>query len=80
MKKDRLFVILVCFVVCSVCFNARAGSDLTLWYQSHAQKWMDAFPIGNGRMAAMCFGGTGTERFQINEESLFLTCSHLPLD
>ena len=69
---------LFCLVTCSFCFNARAGSDLTLWYQSPAQKWVDAFPIGNGRMAAMCFGGTGTERFQINEESLWAGCQSNP--
>lgn len=30
-----------------------------------------ALPIGNGRMGAMVFGGTGTERIQFNEISLW---------
>ncbi|MEX2567875.1 MAG: glycoside hydrolase family 95 protein [Cyclobacteriaceae bacterium] len=42
-----------------------------LWYGQPAQKWAEAFPIGNGRLAAMTFGGVETERFQINEESLW---------
>lgn len=46
-------------------------SNLTLWYESPATKWTDAFPLGNGRLAAMNFGGTAIERFQLNEESLW---------
>lgn len=42
-----------------------------LWYQQPAEKWADAFPLGNGRLAAMNFGGTDSLRFQINEESLW---------
>lgn len=33
--------------------------------------WEEALPIGNGRMAAMVFGGIKYERIQINEESLW---------
>ncbi len=35
-----------------------AGSpDLRLWYKQPAQQWVDALPIGNGRLGAMVFGG-----------------------
>ena len=54
------------------------GTNLRLWYQSPAQKWADAFPLGNGRLAAMCYGGIVTERFQINEESLWAGCQTNP--
>lgn len=47
------------------------NTDLTLWYRAPAKKWTDAFPLGNGRLAAMTFGGVGQERFQLNEESLW---------
>lgn len=47
------------------------NSSLVLWYETPAIKWTDAFPIGNGRLAAMNFGGTDIERFQLNEESLW---------
>jgi alpha-L-fucosidase 2 len=33
------------------------GNDLTLWYTSPASQWVDALPIGNGRLGAMVFGG-----------------------
>jgi alpha-L-fucosidase 2 len=32
-------------------------NDLKLWYSSPAQQWVDALPVGNGRLGAMVFGG-----------------------
>lgn len=48
-----------------------AGQDLKLWYNKPAEKWTDALPVGNGRLGAMIFGGTGRERLQFNEETLW---------
>jgi alpha-L-fucosidase 2 len=31
--------------------------DLKLWYAKPASQWVDALPIGNGRLGAMVFGG-----------------------
>ena len=42
-----------------------------LWYASQAGHWVEALPIGNGRLGAMVFGGAPSERFQLNEESLW---------
>ncbi len=36
-----------------------------------AVRWTDAYPIGNGRMGAMIYGGTGTERLALNEDTLW---------
>lgn len=36
-----------------------------------AGRWLDAFPIGNGRIGAMVFGGTSTERLGLNHEDLW---------
>jgi len=36
---------------------ATAADDLKLWYTSPASQWVDALPIGNGRLGAMVFGG-----------------------
>ena len=41
-----------------------------LWYDSPAQIWEEALPIGNGRISAMVFGDPSNERFQLNEETL----------
>jgi len=44
---------------------------LTLWYSKPAEKWVDALPIGNGRLGAMVFGGVEQERIQLNEDTLW---------
>jgi len=42
-----------------------------IWYDSPADNWLEALPLGNGRMGAMVFGGVHEERLQLNEESLW---------
>ncbi|SMG55821.1 glycoside hydrolase family 95 protein [Paenibacillus aquistagni] len=42
-----------------------------LWYEQPAQRWVEALPLGNGRMGGMVFGGTKEERIQLNEDSLW---------
>ena len=52
--------------------RADAPGKLCLWYDRPAKTWMtEALPIGNGPMGAMLFGGTGIERVQFNEISLW---------
>ena len=46
-------------------------NDLRLWYRQPAANWNEALPIGNGRLAAMVFGGTGSERIQLNEDTVW---------
>jgi len=54
---------------------ARAYSDdqgeHRLWYRQPAGTWVEALPIGNGRLGAMVFGGVAKERLQLNEDSLW---------
>jgi len=40
-----------------------------LWYESPAEAWEEALPVGNGRLGAMVFGKYGEERIQLNEET-----------
>ena len=42
-----------------------------LFYRRPAEKWEEALPLGNGRLGAMVFGGVGTERLQLNEDSVW---------
>ena len=37
--------------------SAPADSLLKLWYRQPAAQWVEALPVGNGRMGAMVFGG-----------------------
>ncbi|MDX9753215.1 MAG: glycoside hydrolase family 95 protein [bacterium] len=45
--------------------------DLKLWFARPATIWEEALPIGNGRLGGMVFGGTDTERIQLNEDTLW---------
>ena len=52
------------------------SSDLTLWYDKPAAQWVDALPIGNGRLGVMVFGGgedssPSKELLQFNEDTLW---------
>ncbi len=40
-----------------------------LRYDAPATAWTDALPIGNGSLGAMCFGGTGLDRLQVNDDT-----------
>ncbi|MGA2501365.1 MAG: glycoside hydrolase family 95 protein, partial [Tepidisphaeraceae bacterium] len=52
--------------------SLRAAEVNLLWYDKPAQDWMtEALPIGNGRLGAMVFGGTASERIQLNEGTLW---------
>ncbi|RAK52174.1 glycosyl hydrolase family 95 catalytic domain-containing protein [Phenylobacterium deserti] len=42
-----------------------------LWYRQPADKWVEALPVGNGRLGAMVFGGVARERLQLNEDTLW---------
>jgi alpha-L-fucosidase 2 len=55
------------------CNNQKTASEreLKLWYDKPAEEWVEALPIGNGRLGAMVFGGVETERIQLNEESVW---------
>jgi alpha-L-fucosidase 2 len=64
---------------------AAARAELVLWYQrpadttqrhptngwSNSRGWVEALPVGNGRLGAMIYGGVGDERLQLNEDSVW---------
>ena len=49
----------------------QVASHLTFWYRRPAQQWVEALPVGNGRLGAMVFGGIERERLQLNEDTLW---------
>ncbi|QDH81534.1 glycoside hydrolase family 95 protein [Echinicola soli] len=46
-------------------------ASTVLWYEQPAATWEEALPVGNGRLGAMVFGQTNTERIQLNEDSMW---------
>ena len=45
--------------------------EKVLWHDRYEENWLRAFPLGNGRVGAMVYGGPDREILQINEESLW---------
>lgn len=64
----RRFFSAAFLMICTVSYGQQ---DLKLWYKQPSKQWEDALPVGNGKLAAMVFGGVKTERIQFNEESLW---------
>ncbi len=46
-------------------------TTLKLWYNRPAAIWEEALPLGNAKTGAMVFGGVVTERFQLNDNTLW---------
>lgn len=51
--------------------NINAQSPVKLWYNKPAERWVEALPLGNGRIGAMTFGGVDEELIQLNESTLY---------
>jgi len=79
MKKCYLIGLFGLIFPLIISCNDQKGRSVKLWYDHPASDWGEAFPLGNGRIAAMCYGDTETERFQINEESLWAGCQINPV-
>ena len=63
------FLTLLAFVAISC--TPQVEEDLKLWYDEPASIWVEALPVGNGRLGAMVFGGPERERLQLNEETVW---------
>ena len=68
--KYWYIVFLLCLVACTGSSEQKEAS-IRLWYDTPAQNWNEALPIGNGRLGAMVFGGTDKEQLQLNENTLY---------
>lgn len=47
------------------------NNSLKLWYEQPAKQWVEALPVGNGRLGAMIYGDPVNEVIQLNEETLW---------
>jgi alpha-L-fucosidase 2 len=56
----------------ALCPTVSVGQPaLTLHYHRPASEWIEALPIGNGRLGAMIFGGANEDLIQLNEATLW---------
>jgi alpha-L-fucosidase 2 len=60
--------------------DANADGAQSLWYERAAGPWVEALPVGNGRIGAMVFGRVRQERLQLNESSLFAGGPYNPVN
>ncbi|MEG0766694.1 MAG: glycoside hydrolase family 95 protein, partial [Clostridia bacterium] len=44
---------------------------MELWYHKPAHAWVEALPLGNGRIGAMVYGGIKNEKLSLNEDTLW---------
>lgn len=68
--SHTIFSILL-IVVSFSCKQSNDDPNLKLWYDRPATIWEEALPLGNGKTGAMVFGGITTERFQLNDLTLW---------
>ena len=68
--RPIVLAILAAGSVVSIISAAETGPPV-LWYDRPAVKWVEALPLGNGRLGTMMFGGLDQERLQLNEGTLW---------
>jgi len=62
--KTLLFLVSLQLIVNNI-------SAQQFWFDKPADEWLDALPVGNGRMGAMVFSDPENERIQLNEDSMW---------
>ncbi|MCK5442382.1 MAG: glycoside hydrolase family 95 protein, partial [Maribacter sp.] len=71
MKLKKSFLSILILLIIYSCNSKKEQSNDVLWYAQPAEKWMQALPVGNGRLGAMVFGDPQHERIQLNEDSMW---------
>ena len=68
MKNTFIFIFCLFF---ELNLSAQSNTLLRLWYNQPAKQWVEALPIGNGRLGAMVFGNPSREEIQLNENTVW---------
>jgi len=72
LKHFHLLILTICYLFTfTSCHETKDDPNLKLWYDRPASIWEEALPLGNGKTGAMVFGGIVTERFQLNDITLW---------
>jgi alpha-L-fucosidase 2 len=70
-RQFSILIIVIFQISTAYCQKINDDPNLKLWYNKPATIWEEALPIGNGKTGAMVFGGIVTERFQLNDITLW---------
>jgi alpha-L-fucosidase 2 len=68
-NKRIIFICILSWIIIKVC--AQSDAYLKLWYTQPAKQWVEALPVGNGRLGAMVFGDPIKEVIQLNENTVW---------
>ena len=66
----------MCVALCNIIVIQNIQAQSVLWYETPARHWLEALPVGNGRMGAMVYGGTSDEVIQLNEGTFWSGAPH----
>jgi len=69
--NSGFWALILCFFLSLQLTMAQQSGKLTLWYDKPAKQWVEALPVGNGRLGAMVFGDPSNEVIQLNENTLW---------
>ena len=69
MRKSYIIALITAVGFCACCRSV--DEPLKLWYDTPAKQWVEALPIGNGRLGAMVYGDPTHEELQLNEETVW---------
>jgi alpha-L-fucosidase 2 len=69
MRDGALDIRMIAFTL--ICYLSTCQTSILMWYRQPTQAWVEALPVGNGRLGAMVFGGVERERIQLNEETIW---------
>ena len=69
-KNNAVFYCIAFLLFITSCGEG-TRNGLSLWYEQPATEWMQASPVGNGRLGAMIYGGIETEIIALNEITLW---------
>lgn len=71
-KKNLLILgLTVVFSIQNVFSNTSSSAKQSLWYEQPATEWMQASPLGNGRLGIMVYGGIEKETIALNEITMW---------
>jgi len=72
LRSVKNFVFLCILSLCSIQnVSAQDNNVLKLWYRQPAKQWVEALPVGNGRLGAMIYGDPYKEKIQLNENTVW---------
>ncbi|MCH7396634.1 glycoside hydrolase family 95 protein [Belliella sp. DSM 107340] len=79
MRHLKYSIVVTIMFATNACYGQSSKGDdsnMKLWYDRPATQWVEALPVGNGRLGAMVFGNPNEEIIQLNENTFYAGQPH----